>query len=272
MTRWLFRKLLPLALLAAGCQNTTGGARINFRAAAAGPALAPADIPSFLNILEFDVTLSSAVLHIGAIYLNGNPNISTADNQFGCYGGGRNLGQVLGGLDVDLLSPDPQPFPVIGEGTQTEFLAQAASVWLTGTKRVDDPNDSQVILSIAGVAQRANQRYPFQGELTIGNGRLVPPQNPNTPGVNPICKERIVAPIPIRINLVDDGLLLVRIDPFDLFAVTDFSQLKQVTTNPPLYVFTKDRVENVADLNLYANLRTASSYRFVWQPAQGRAR
>lgn len=269
MTRSLFRRVLPLALLLAGCQNTTGGARIQFRVAAAGPDLDPAVIPTFLNLLDFDVTLSRAVLHIGAIYLNENPNISTADDQFGCYGGGRNVGQVLGGLDVNLLSPDPQLFPLIGEGTQSH--ARAASVWLSGTQRVDVTEDPQVILSIAGVAQHADQRYPFEGALTISRNRLVPPQVPETPGVNPICKERIIAPIPVSLRLAGDGLLLVRIDPFDLFAVTDFSQLRRDPLNPLQYRFS-DRVDNQADLNVYANLRTASTYHFFWQPTQGRAR
>jgi hypothetical protein len=265
MSQRSFRVWISLfGLAVAGCQNTTGGARINFRAAAAGPDLAPVDVATFLNLLDFDVTLTKAILHVGAIYLNENANISTADDQFGCYGGGRDVGQVLGGLDVDILSRDPQPFPVVGEGTQSR--ARAAAVWLTGTQRVDQVDDPQVILDVAGIAQRAGQRYPFEGKLHIGGNRVVPPQTPATPGVNSICKQRIVAPIPTDIRLTEGGLLLLRIDPFDVFKVTDFSQLPG---GPLLYRFS-DRADNLADQNVYGNLRTSSTYRFLWQPAEGR--
>ena len=261
MSERAFRAWVSLfGLLIAGCHNTTGGRRINFRAAAAGPDLDPADIPNFLNLRDFDVTLTRAILHIGAIYLNANARISTADDQFGCYGGGLDVGQVLGGLDVDLLSRDPQPFPVAGEGTQNH--ARAAAVWLTGAQRIDFVQDPQVILNVAGIAQRAGRRFPFEGSLTIGGNHVIPPQNPATPGVNPICKQRIVAPIPTDIHLAEGGLLLLRIDPFDLFAVTDFSQLPG---GPLLYRFS-DRIDNQADQNVYGNLRTSSTYRFSWQP------
>jgi hypothetical protein len=266
MRQRAFRACVSLFGLAlAGCQNTTGETRLTFRAAAAGPDLAPADIANFLNLLDFDVSLSKAILHIGAIYLNANARISTADDQFGCYGGGRDVGQVLGGLDVDLLVPDPQPFPVIGEGIQSR--ARAAAVWLTGTQRVDQVDDPQVILDVAGTAQRAGQRYPFEGKLHIRANHVIPPQSPATPGVNPICKQRIVVTsLPTDIRLTEGGLLLVRVDPFDLFAVTDFSQLPG---GPPLYRFS-DRSDNLADQNVYGNLRTGNIYRFFWQPAEGR--
>ena len=253
-------------LLIAGCQNTTGETRLTFRAAAAGPDLARTDIANFLNLRDFDVTLSKAILHIGAIYLNASARISTADDQFGCYGGGRDIGQVLGGLDVDLLVPDPQPFPVTGEGFQAR--AHAAAVWLTGTQRVDQVEDPQVILDVAGIAQRAGRSYPFEGKLHIGANRVIAPQIPATPGVNPICKQRIVAPILTNISLTESGLLLLRIDPFDLFAVTDFSALPG---GPGLYRFS-DRADNLADQNVYGNLRTGSTYHFSWQPAEGRTR
>ncbi len=241
--------VLLFGMLIAGCRNTTGEARLNFRAAAGGPDLAPADIPNFLNLLDFDVTLSKAILHIGAIYLNANDRISTADDQFGCYGGGRDVGQVLGALDVDLLARDPQPFPAPGEGIQAR--ARAAAVWLTGTQRVDQVEDPQVILDVAGIAQRAGRRYPFEGKLHIGANHVIAPQNPATPGVNPICKQRIVAPVPTDIHLTAGGLLL-----------TDFSQLPG---GPVLYHFS-DRIDNQADQNVYGNLRTSSTYHFSWQP------
>src|SRR5258708_29863098 len=123
-------RLLPLAWLMFGCQGSTGGARIHFRVAAAGPALDPGTIREFVNKQGFEVVVSRAVLHIGAIYLNANANISTASDQFGCYGGGLYVGQVQGGgLDVDLLSPELQYFSVLGEGEESPV--RAAAVWLT---------------------------------------------------------------------------------------------------------------------------------------------
>ncbi len=135
-------------------------------------------------------------------------------------------------------------------------------MWLTGTQRVDQVEDPQVILDVAGIAQRAGRTYPFEGKLHIGANHVIAPQSPATPGVNPICKQRIVAPIPTNFPLTEGGLLLLRIDPFDLFAVTAFSQLPG---GPPLYRFS-DRIDNQADQNVYGNLRTASTYHFSWQP------
>jgi hypothetical protein len=246
-----------------GCHGSTGGARIHFRVAAAGPALDPATIREFVNRLGFDVVVSSAVLHIGAIYLNANANISTASDQFGCYGGGLYVGQVLGGLDVDLLSPELQYFGVLGEGEESPV--RAAAVWLTGQKMADVVDDSQVILSIAGVARRANQSYPFNGALTIGRSHLVPPSSPATPGINPICKQRIIAPIGVGFQLSDGGLLVVRVDPYDLFAGTDFSTLPPVpNSNPPSYRFS-DRINNLADADVFAQLTSDTTYAVSWQ-------
>lgn len=256
-------------LALAGCNQTTGGARITFRAAGAGPDLDPAEIPRFLNYLAYQVTLSRAILHIGAIYLNANPSISTANDQFGCYGGGRVVGQVLGALDIDLLSREPAPFPVLGEGT--EWQARAAAVWLTGTQRVDITIDPQVILKVAGVAERAGQRYPFEGDLTIGANRLRPSPNPATPGIYPICKERIVAPVLIDARLTDGGLLLLRVDPAEIFRLVDFSSLPVSTTNPTTRTFSNGR-DNTPTEDLYAGLTSAPTYHFFWQPAEGVAR
>jgi len=260
--------LVLVAPWVAGCNDTTGGARIKFRAAAAGPNADPADIATFVNRLGFDVTLTQAVLHIGAIYLNESNRISTADDQFGCFGGGRDVGQVLAGpdgMDVNLLSPDPQFFSVIGEGTESRV--HAASIWLTGRQPISVVQDPQPILTIAGLAQRGGIAWPFVGAMPINH--LTPSPSPATPGINPICKRRIVAPVPVNIPLLQDGgLLLLRLDPYDLFVGTDFSSLPPPVRS--IYQF-EDRSDIAADQNVYAGLSTATNYIISWQPPEGRS-
>jgi len=252
--------ILLVLLCALGCEKTTGGLRVTFRAAAAGPDDAPPG--EFINARGYHVVLNRAVLYIGALYLNQTTSGATVGLRHGCYASGTYAAQVLGGLNVDLLSPALQFFPVEGEGTSTRALA--AEVWLNGSGRVDQIDDQTVILDIAGVAERGSNRFPFAGTLTIAQNRVIPPQIASTPGVNPICKQRIIAPIPIDITPANGGLLVLRVDAYDLFAATDFAQLNKVSDTPLLYRFS-NKVDNTADQNVYGNMRTPRTYQFEWQ-------
>src|SRR5689334_22146255 len=98
------------SLLFAACVGQTGGNSVVFTAAAAGPADATAGQPLSWTTNGFDVALTEATLHVGAIYLDEAAPVSGAQAT-GCYLTGTYVAQETSVLDVDLLNPTPQPFP-----------------------------------------------------------------------------------------------------------------------------------------------------------------
>jgi hypothetical protein len=60
-------------------------------------------------------------------------------------------------------------------------------------------------------------------------------------------------------------------DPRPLFTNVDFTQLPQVSSDPPSFAFTNqgNSDSDQPSVNLYANLRASGPvYRFEWQPAK----
>jgi hypothetical protein len=135
---------------------------------------------------------------------------------------GTYVAEVFGPVTVDLLSPALQPFPALGEGTETE--ARTAEVWLTGGD-VNAPEDPAVILDVAGTAAKGGSSYPFQGTVTISSNRAIPALSPALPGSNPICKQRVVTPILVDLTPTSGGVLTLRVDPRGMFQTVDFSTL-----------------------------------------------
>jgi hypothetical protein len=243
------------------CVGSTGSDLFTFDAAAAGPEDAVAGQPlSFSTGRGYQVTLTRAKVHVGAVYLNKAIPISGAQAT-SCILPGIYVAQVTAGLDIDALSPALQPFPVKGEAI--EALAIAGEVWLTGGD-VNAAEDSTVILDVAGTAKKAGSAYPFEGKLTIGNNRLGPINDPSQPGAHPICKERIVSPIPLRLDVRAGGSLLVRVDPRGLFRNVEFSELDPVADSPKLYRF-KDTTDGQPNVNLYRALESREgTYELLW--------
>ena len=250
-----------IAALLAGCAGTTGGEHVHFHAAAAGVQDGADGGVEFDNGPGYHVTLTRARLHIGAVYLNQSVP-SSGSQATACILPGIYVGEVLGSLDVDVLSSTPQPFPVEGDGTT--YTAKAGELWLTGGD-INRIEDTTVILDVAGTADRDGMQYPFEAKVTIGENRLIPSTNPAFPGQNPICKQRIVSPIPVDFTLHDGGRLLIRIDPSVWFAGVDFSALEQVREDPPLYRFA-DTSSGPAEISLYNGLHARTgAYDFVWK-------
>lgn len=259
----------PLALLlvwssvlCGGCSDTTGGARVNFAAAAAGPAAATGGPLVFMNDLGYAVTLTRARLHVGAMYLN--QTVPTSGSQAtGCILPGIYVAQVSSSVDVDALSPALQPFPAPGEGISSPALA--GELWLTGGD-VNTVDDATVILDAAGTATMPGVSYPFEAQITISRNRLIPTTDPAYPGANPICKQRIVSLIPVNLTPQDSGTLVLRIDPRGWFRSTDFSSLPKPAGTSSVYRFTNTN-NNPADISLFANgLRSRTGvYEFSWQ-------
>jgi hypothetical protein len=257
-------RLAAVALMAlpvaAACGGSAGNHLVTFHAAAAGASQATQPF-TFTNDVGFDVALTTAVLHIGAVYMTQSLPISGAQATSCILPNNVDVGEVIEGLDVDLLSPDPQPFPIAGEGT--DLSALGGEVWLTGGP-VDADDDPTHILQIDGTASKAGTVYPFTGTITIGSNRKKPPPVATTPGANPICKERIVNRIPIEFTLAAGGTLTVRADARALLAAVDFSQLGPAMGTPPVFVF-DDRSGTPASLVLYDALHFATTvYRFEW--------
>lgn len=246
--------LIVLASAVTGCTGNTGGQTFSFAAAAAGPADATSPLSFSMN--GFDVTLTEATLHVGAIYLNQAAPASGAQAT-DCYLPGTYVGQMTCGQDVKLLVPDPQPFACDGLGV-TEPPALAQQVWLTGGD-INDPTDTTPILTVAGVATGAGGAFPFAGTITIGPNRV--PSGAVTGGGDSICKQRIVSPIRQPITIQPTGALLLRIDPRLFFVDVDFSQI-------PMGVFSDDPgAPGYAPTgqNLFANLRSVAPYTFSWE-------
>ena len=252
--------LLAAGLLAAGCGGSTGGDIVFFAAAASGPTDAIAGQPLvFTTGRGFHVVLTQAILHVGAVYLNQSLPVSGAQAT-SCILPGTYVAEVRAGLDVDLLSPRRQPFPGLGEGTTTP--AQAGEVWLTGGD-VDASDDPTPILSIAGNADRAGKSYPFTGALSIGRNRAAASTDVAQPGANPLCKQRIVSPIPTATTPRTTGELTLRVDPRALFVNVDFSALAPLSVDPPRFGFV-DAAADQPSISLYQALRSTAPYQFEW--------
>lgn len=244
--------MLPVALSA--CTGTTGGDLISFDAYGAGPADAAAGQPySFENSRGFAVTLTRARLHVGAVYLNrSRPNSVDSDPR--CQLSGIYLAEVTSGLDIDVLSPELQPFPE--EGFATTERAPTAEVWLFGGGDINEPDDHTVILDVKGTARGTGPDIPFEGKITIGQNRQIPPLSPAKPGANPICKQRIVSPIKVDIEMAAGDSLVLRVDPRGLFANVDFAELAPEEPSS-LHRF-RDDGDDAPSRNLYLGLRAAA--------------
>lgn len=259
----LLRTLICAALAAplTACVGTTGSDLVTFEAAAAGPEDAVAGQPFvFTSGRGYEVTLTRAKLHVGAVYLNRARPVSGAQAT-SCVLPGIYVAEVTEGLDVDTLSPAPQPFPMKGEGTADHAIV--GEVWLTNGD-VNALEDQGVILDVAGTATRGGDTFPFEGKLTIGANRVPPVADPSLPSAHPICKERIVSPIDVSLTPKNGGSLLLRIDPRGWFTDVDFAKLASDSNAPPLYAFDDETVPG-PDASLYRGLQARTGvYQFSW--------
>jgi len=258
--------LAIVALVLTACIGTTGSNLVTFDAYAAGPADVPPDTPtrglSFVNGRGWSITLTRATLRIGAVYLNRSVPVSGGQERE-CFLPGVYVAQVLEGRDFDVLSPELQPFPARGSGT--EDFAVTGEVWLTGG-RVDALEDSTVIASVAGTATRGDESLRFEGTITIGSNRRAERTDPARPGANPLCAERIVTPIPVALTPRNTGALVVRVDPRAWFANVELGELEPVSPDSDLRIIPDDS-SNQPATNLYRGLRAASGvYSFEWIP------
>jgi hypothetical protein len=250
------KRLVILAVLSA-CAGTTGGEIVDFPAVVSGAAGAT----DFTNDKGWHIVLMSAKLHLGAVYLVSSLPVSGAQNQ-DCILPSTYVAQLTTGLDVDLLSASPQKFPTLGHGTT--LAARAAQVWLTGGD-VDNVDDKTPILEIQGTADRAGDVRPFFGRIIIGKNHQA--GETLAPGAHPICKERIVSPIPTSLTVQKTGGLHLTIDARQLFVNAELGDLAKsgntwlFDDEPGTDAYTQPSI------NLYQNLKSGGSlYTFSWDP------
>jgi hypothetical protein len=252
-------------LVCAACVGQTGGQTVRFQVAAAGPVDAAAGQPLAFDSGGFSVVLDKATVHVGGVYLVQTGSIS-GGQVTGCYlaENGTYVLQETSPLDVDLLSPTPQPFPALGLGV-TDPPPLIGQVWLTGG-HINDATDTTPILVIAGTATKNGASYPFTGSITIGSNHQTASVRPA--GGDPICKERIVTPIRPAPAIEQQGGLLLRIDPRLYFVNVDFSALPPDAASGG-YAFSDDPVApgyQTTGYNLYYNLHSTAPYSFSWAP------
>lgn len=259
------RRLLSLLflMLANGCVEQTGSGLVQFEAYAGGPVDAAAGAPyEFDNRLGFHVTLTRARLRVGAIYLNrARPILGAQDTA--CILPGLYAAEVRSAATIDALSPELVPFERPGSATADRALT--GEVWLTGGD-IDADNDSTRILDYAGLATRGEATYGFHGVVTIGSNRAIVSADPATPGANPLCKQRIVTPIPVDITPQQDGELILRVNPEVWFDSMDFSRIPNAVGSGEDSRIA-DSNTDAASNTLFQGLRSTDAYRFDWSDA-----
>jgi len=244
------------------CVGQTGGDAVDFPVAAVGPAAAMSGQPlSCANDAGWDIRITQATLHLGAVYLNQSQPVS-GGQATSCYLTGTYIAQETSALGVDLLSADPQRFPALAHGI-TDPPSLVGQVWLTHGD-INTVPDRMPVLNVAGAATQAGNAFPFTGAISIGSNHQT--AGGALAGGDPICKERIVTPIPATVAIQRTGGLLLRIDPCRLFTNVDFSQLPPGAT-PGTYQFSDDPTSadyTQPSKNLYGNLRNTGPYTFSW--------
>ncbi|MBX3182712.1 MAG: hypothetical protein KF915_08795 [Polyangiaceae bacterium] len=252
-------------LTAVACAPSTGGGTLTFDAFAAGPeALEAAGEYEFVTQAGYRVTLTQATLRVGAVYLNQQVPLAGGAAR-DCFLPGVYVAEVTDGATVDLLDPRLQPFGAPGRALLDP--ARTAEVWLLGEgTEIDAEEDGAVIFEAAGTATRATEpgaeEWPFTVSLSIGSNWRRTPTDPKKPGDNPICRERIVSPIPVDLSAAEGYALELRIDPALFFRRVDFSQLPESARG---YRFS-DAPEDQPSLNLYRDLHGTGAYQLRFTP------
>jgi hypothetical protein len=276
-----------LALLGAplACVGTTGGEKFDFDAAIGGVER-DAEAPyAFTNEYGWTVTLTQAYVTVGPLYLNTiSPlggvarwmrllPVREARAHSAHLGEGRIVGEVLGRVRFDALSPSLVPFPARGVISTDEV--RSAEVWFFPPADVppETTKISGAAVEVAGEAVREQERVRFRGKLIL-NDDWLPNAKPGDRDNTPITAIRQVRGIPARFLPSPGGRLEIRVALAPLFASADFSNLEQ---NPPdledpqaralvqskTGKYTTDQVMRV----MYQGLRAASgTYAVTWRP------
>ncbi len=211
-----------LTVASLACNGTTGDALVTFSAYAQG---APNASQPFTEG-AYLIALTRAQMHLGAVYVDQAPLATGAEGP-GCINPGVYAAQVPGPVEADLLNSGPQEFTVLGNGTAD--VGVSWEIWLTDGD-VNGTNGTPMV-QLQGVATRVadNALFSFGAIVTINDNRVIPASDPSQPGLNPICKQRIIQIGGIHIPFFQGGTLAVTIDPRAWFhPMPDFATLPSV--------------------------------------------
>ena len=200
MRRGLSPLVLGLGVVALSCNGTTGDNLLTFSAYASG--VQGAADPFTAG--KFTIQLTTARMHIGAVYFDQAPPGTGFDGPV-CIASGVYAAQVPGPVDVDLLSTAPQEFSVYGNGSAD--TAQSWQVW------VNEVNFTPIV-QLEGVATDASGSVVSFGAVVTINAvnRSKGSSDPSQPGSDPLCKVRIVQ-IPTDLTFSSWGNLYLTVDP-----------------------------------------------------------
>jgi len=241
--RTCFFPLVATAIAVASCNGTTGDALYTFPAYAAGAR--GAGQPFSIN--GYTVQLTFAQIYIGAVYVNEAPAGSGGTfNTPVCIDPGVYCAQVPGGVEVNLLSTEPQPFSVEGSGSAD--LGLSWDIYLAYGD-VDDPaiNSAYGVPNTADLAGTATREsdgatFPWAATVNINSGvsesvagaRGAPVEQAGQPGQDPICLTRILHLGGISLALFQGASMVLTIDPRGWFQAIandlDFSTLPSVAS------------------------------------------
>jgi hypothetical protein len=267
----------------AGC-GATGNQRFPFTAQAAG---APRDDGqtagplTFTNETGWTITLTKADVTLGPVYLNviaplreaslGASWVKTAHAHGDSHlDSGRVVGEALGQVTFDALSPLAVKFPV--SGTVESEQVRTLDVWFYPAPGVapETTKIDTVALAVAGEAVRGADDVRFRGALVLDDAWLSNAQAGQN-GVTTITSIRQVRGVPVAVLPTSGGTLTLRFDVKRCFRGADFSNLAANPTDPDgtkILVqsksgkYTTDQVMT----NVYQGVRATATYAVTWTP------
>ena len=254
-------------LVCASCIGSTGGERVSFEARAAGPKDAVVGKPfEFTTPLGFAVRLTSARLHVQAIYLDRRDR-SRPERETSCYSADAYVGELRTSTDIDLLDGAPKPFT--SAGAALAGAVNSADVWLGegDINALSRASARQIVLHAAGVATKGSDAFPFTLDFRIDANRVKAPDSSALPGSNPICQQRIVSKIPTSFYVDGPGTLVLRVDPRPMFDGVDFSGVPMASDAPRMFRFLDDDTTQASATLMNGLRRNRGVYSFEWIPS-----
>ena len=235
--------------LAVACGEDNPLRHVTFGFSAAGYLRDPSGPPVVHTRLGWDVTLASAQVSIGPIYLhNTAPMVGTDMEQ------GRVVAEVLDTFTVDVLNPTPEVIPIGGNGTTEPVLSAEVRM----AEAVDGPiaiaaGPGVAVAHFAGVATRAGVSIQFDGTLTL-------PMDSGA-GAYAAFIDHIVSNIPFSFTAGQGGTLTLRVDPTHWFDFVDFGSLGPVGT--PVQSFASPAAQAEVTPGIVSS---NAVYLFSWTP------